>query len=205
MAEAAPRRSRSRRAPATTDIEEGPEAMRTTETYRDLAGYNAWSNARLYDAAAALPEADYRADLGAFFGSLHRTLNHVLVGDTIWMARLAGDASPPPALDAVLHEDRADLRAARDAMDARIAAFVEGLDEAALAARFTYRTISNPAEISQPLGPVLDHVFNHQTHHRGQAHALLTRLTGTAPSLDLILYQRETGRGGIVVRPVTTA
>lgn len=177
--------------------------MRTTDSYRDLAGYNAWSNARVYDAAAALPEADYRADLGAFFGSLHRTLNHVLVGDTIWMARFTGDTSPPPALDAVPHEDLASLRAARTAMDARIRAFVDGLDAAALEARFTYRTISNPADVSQPLGPALDHFFNHQTHHRGQAHALLTRLTGTAPSLDLIAWHREAGRGGAVARPVT--
>ena len=179
--------------------------MRTTDTYRDLAGYNAWSNARIYDAAAALPDADYRADLGAFFGSLHRPLNHVLVGDTIWIGRFTGDATPAPALDAVLHEDLADLRAARTAMDARIAAFVESLDEAALAARFTYRTISNPADVSQPLGPALDHFFNHQTHHRGQAHALLSRLTGTAPSLDLIAWQGEAGRGGVVARSITTA
>jgi uncharacterized damage-inducible protein DinB len=177
--------------------------MPAIQRYRDLAGYNAWANARLYDAAAALPDAVYRADQGAFFGSLHRTLNHILVADTIWMARFTGDETPPPALDAVLHEDFAALRAAREAMDARIVGFVEGLGEADLERGFSYRTISNPVVVTQPLAPALDHVFNHQTHHRGQAHALLTRLAGTAPSFDLILYQRETGRGGATTRPVT--
>lgn len=177
--------------------------MSATQRYRDLAGYNAWANARLYEAAAGLPDALYRADEGAFFGSLHRTLNHLLVADTIWMARFTGDETPPLALDAVPHEHLAALRAAREAMDARIVAFVEALDEAALERSFSYRTISNPAVVTQPLAPALDHVFNHQTHHRGQAHALLTRLAGTAPSFDLILYHRETGRGGATVRPIT--
>lgn len=176
--------------------------MTALDRYRDLAAYNAWANARLYDAAAALPDAVYRADGGAFFGSLHGTLNHILVADTIWMARLAGDATPPPALDAILFDDLAALRIAREAMDARIRAFVDGLAERDLAATFSYRTISNPVVITQPLAPALDHVFNHQTHHRGQAHALLTRAVGEAPSFDLILWQRETGRGGAVTSPI---
>lgn len=176
-----------------------------TDRYRDLAAYNAWANARLYDAAAALPDDAYRRDEGAFFGSLHRTLNHVLVGDTIWMARFTGDETPPPALDAVLHEDLPALRAAREAMDARIVAFVEDLDAEALARPFAYRTILEPARVTQPLAPALDHFFNHQTHHRGQAHALLTRLAGRAPSFDLIVFQRESGRGGAEVSPLTPA
>ena len=160
-----------------------------------LARYNAWANRRLYDAAAALPEADYRADRGAFFKSMHGTLNHLLVGDRIWMRRFTGEGEAPTRLDAILYDDFAELRRTREAEDARILRYVEGLSEADLAGRFRYRTISKPADIEQPLAPALLHFFNHQTHHRGQAHCLLTGFGRGAPSLDLILFQRETGIG----------
>lgn len=156
-----------------------------------FARYNAWANRRLFDAAAPLPDADRRRDLGAFFGSIHRTLNHLLVTDVIWMARLRGVAPPRWGLDHVAHDGFEDLRAARAAMDADMLGFVAGLEEADLTRRVRYRTISAPAEVTQPLAEALAHLFNHQTHHRGQAHALLTRLTGAAPSLDLIAMQRE--------------
>jgi uncharacterized damage-inducible protein DinB len=160
-----------------------------------LAGYNAWAKERVYAAAAALPDQDYRADHGAFFGSVHGTLNHLLVGDRIWMHRLTGEGPSPTTLDAILHEDFEGLRAARIAEDARIVAYVASLALADLDRTIRYRTISNPGDIEQRLDYALLHVFNHQTHHRGQVHGLLTRITGEAPSLDLILYQRQTGLG----------
>ena len=160
-----------------------------------LAGYNAWANERLYDAAALLPDAEYRADRGAFFKSLHGTLNHLLVADRIWMKRFTGAGDAPTRLDAVLFEPLAELRQARRAEDARISAYVGGLTEDALSGTIRYRTITHPADIEQPLLPALLHVFNHQTHHRGQAHAILTGLGHEAPSLDLILFQRQSGMG----------
>ena len=160
-----------------------------------LARYNAWANARIYEAAAALSDADYRADRGAFFKSVHGTLNHLLVGDRIWMRRFTGAGDAPNRLDAILFEDFADLRAARDREDERIVAYVDSLGEEAPQGLIRYRTITNPTDVEQPLAPALLHFFNHQTHHRGQVHALLTGLTGAAPSLDLLLYQRETGTG----------
>jgi uncharacterized damage-inducible protein DinB len=160
-----------------------------------LAAYNSWANRRLYEAAAALSDADYRADRGAFFKSVHGTLNHLLVGDRIWMKRFTGEGDAPTKLDAILFDDLPSLRSARVAEDARIERYVERLTDADLAGRIRYRTISNPADIEQPLMPALLHFFNHQTHHRGQVHCLLTGLTGRAPSLDLILFQRETGVG----------
>jgi uncharacterized damage-inducible protein DinB len=160
-----------------------------------MAAYNAWANRRLYDAAAGLPDADYRADRGAFFKSVHGTLNHILVADRIWMRRFTGAGEHPNRLDAILFEDLPGLRAAREAEDSRIARYVDGLTDADFAGRFRYRTITNPRDIEQPLQPALMHFFNHQTHHRGQAHCLLTGLTGTAPSLDLLVHQRETGMG----------
>lgn len=168
------------------------------DRYRTFAHYNRWANARLYQAATGLDDTEYRAERGAFFGSVHRTLNHLLVADRIWMARFAGDetgAAPP--LDAVLFETLSDLAQARDAEDARIIDFAETLDGARLAAPIRYAN-SSGRRFQQPLDSALDHFFNHQTHHRGQVHALLTGLRGRdgAPSLDLILFQRETGAGG---------
>jgi uncharacterized damage-inducible protein DinB len=164
-----------------------------------FAGYNAWYNARLYAAAAAVSDADYRAERGAFFKSLHGTLNHLLVGDRIWMQRFTGQGEVPKSLDAILHDDFSALRAARAAEDAKISRYVAGLTDADLAGPIRYRTFVNPASIEQTLAPALDHFFNHQTHHRGQAHALLCAVIGNAatPSFDLIIYQRETGQGGL--------
>jgi len=168
-----------------------------TSRYRMFAGYNAWCNGRLYAAVAPLSDADYRADRGAFFKSLHGTLNHLLVGDRVWMARFTGTGEAPKSLDAILYENFADLRAARDAEDARIIRYIDGLTEASLAGTIRYRPLTRPHEVEQPLAPALDHFFNHQTHHRGQAHALLSAVIGNdaTPSFDLVLYQRESGAG----------
>lgn len=170
--------------------------------YRDFARYNAWANRRLYDAAAPIPDPRRRVNLGAFFGSLHATMNHLLVGDVIWMNRFLGSEEPPPALDAVLHDDFESLRAAREDLDTRIVAFVDGLSPQDLAAPLAYRTVTKPVTVTQPLETALDHFFNHQTHHRGQAHCLLTMLTGAAPSFDLLVFQRETGAGNVRSTPV---
>ena len=170
------------------------------ERYVMFAGYNVWANERLYNAAEKLSDEEYRADRGVFFKSVHGTLNHLLVADRIWMKRFTGQGEAPTTLDAVLFEDLASLRAARDREDARISAYVSGLTDEELAANFTYLTIVNPKTVKQPLAPALDHFFNHQTHHRGQLHGVLTGLRGRdfAPSFDMIIYQRETGAGGVV-------
>jgi uncharacterized damage-inducible protein DinB len=167
--------------------------------YRTFAGYNAWCNERLYDAAATLLDTDYRADRGAFFKSLHGTLNHLLVGDRIWMIRFTGEGELPKSLDTILYENFDDLRAARRAEDAAISRYVAGLSEADLSRTIRFCTLSNPATFEQPLAPALDHFFNHQTHHRGQAHALLSSFicNDRTPSFDLIIYQRETGQGSL--------
>ncbi|MET0530128.1 MAG: DinB family protein [Microvirga sp.] len=160
-----------------------------------LAGYNAWANERVYDVVAQVADEDYRADRGAFFKSLHGTLNHLLVADRIWLRRFTGKGDAPNRLDAILCETFDELRDARQKEDQRIIAYIDSLSEEALAQRFSYQTITKPAAIEQPLAPALLHFFNHQTHHRGQAHALLTGLGREAPSLDLLLFQRSSGMG----------
>jgi uncharacterized damage-inducible protein DinB len=163
--------------------------------YTMFAAYNVWANERLYDAASALSDADYRADRGAFFKSVHGTLNHILVADRIWMRRFTGEGPSPTRLDEILFESFSDLRAARRAEDKRIVDYIARLSAADLAGDFRYRTLVNPADIEQPLAPALDHFFNHQTHHRGQVHCLLSGMlgNGATPSLDLIVFQRESG------------
>lgn len=163
--------------------------------FRMFAGYNAWANERIYAAAGALTDADCRADLGAFFKSVHGTLNHILVADRVWMHRFTGLGDAPSRLDAILFEHFADLKAARAAEDQRIIDYIAGLTDADLKATFSYRRMTTPETMTQPLAPALSHFFNHQTHHRGQVHALLTRLTGEAPSLDLMPFQRLSGMG----------
>ncbi|RDV01831.1 DinB family protein [Undibacter mobilis] len=165
--------------------------------YQMFAAYNAWCNERLYDAIAKVPDAEYRADRGAFFKSLHGTLNHLLVADRIWMRRFTGVGEVPPGLNAILFDRFEDLRAARRSQDVLINRYIDGLDQARLDGTLRYKTVVNPQVIEQPLAPALDHFFNHQTHHRGQAHALLTAILGNdaTPSFDLLILQRETGMG----------
>ena len=162
-----------------------------------FARYNEWANLRICACAAALPDADYRADGGAFFGSVHRTLNHILVADRIWMRRFTGEGPVHTDLEAVPYDTLAELRGARKQEDRRILAYVDRLDARALEGSFSYQTIVNPTEITQRLAPALAHFFNHQTHHRGQVPALLTAIGGreAAVALDLIQVQRETGVG----------
>jgi uncharacterized damage-inducible protein DinB len=165
--------------------------------YQMFATYNSWCNERLYDAAASLSDDDYRADRGAFFKSVHGTLNHLLVGDRIWMRRFTGAGEMPPSLDAILYDDFDVLRAARRVQDTLISRYIDGLSEGDLLGTLRYRSVVRPQAIEQPLSPALDHFFNHQTHHRGQAHALLSSLIGNdkTPSFDLIIFQRESGVG----------
>jgi uncharacterized damage-inducible protein DinB len=158
--------------------------------FRRFARYNRWANRRLYDACSALPEGEFARARPSFFGSLSATLNHILVGDTVWLGRFLGEPTAVRSLDQILHAELAPLREAREAMDDRILAFVDGLDEVTLDAVVTYRNMSG-AGFSDPLPLLLSHLFNHQTHHRGQAHGLLSHAGAAPPPLDLILYARE--------------
>ena len=164
------------------------------EQLETLAAYNSWANSRLYEAASALGPERFGEDRGVFFRSMSGTLNHLLAADRIWMRRFTGGGEAPDRLDAILFEAFESLHEARRGEDTRIETYVASLDEARLAAPFRYTPITNPVEVSGRLGPALFHLFNHQTHHRGQAHAVLTGFGLPAPGLDLIAFIRETGR-----------
>jgi uncharacterized damage-inducible protein DinB len=158
-----------------------------------MAKYNAWANARLFRMASALQDELYRKEVGAYFKSLHGTLNHLLVSDRIWMWRLTGAGDHPNELHEILFDDLPSLHAARVEEDSRIIAFVQSLDEPAFEEVWDYRTLNGTPQ-RQRRREILAHLFNHETHHRGQAHAILTVLGVAEPeSLDLLIMQRDKG------------
>jgi len=161
--------------------------MIDTNWCRLMAAYNSEMNRRLYAAAASLDDAARQADGGAFFGSIQGTFCHLLWGDRMWMSRFDGWGKPaiPVQESPKLVEDFAALRAERTAADARIEAWAVGLDAAALAAPFSWYSGALGRDQTQPLWVLVSHFFNHQTHHRGQAHALLTRAGQQTGATDL--------------------
>ena len=162
-----------------------------TEHVRRFARYNRWANRRLYDACAQLSPDDYHAARPSFFGSIHATLNHILAGDSIWFGRFTNNVPTHiRKLSQILHEDFAGLRAAREAKDAEIIAFADILDEAKLNDTFSYANMAGQ-KFTDPLFPPLMHFFNHQTHHRGQVHGLLSHTGVSPPELDMIYFLRE--------------
>jgi uncharacterized damage-inducible protein DinB len=162
----------------------------SVDQFKQFAAYNKWANARLYGAALDLSEPAYRLHIGVFFGSLHGTLNHLLLTDRLWLKRLTGEGDHPNHLDDVLYEDRMELARARIAEDERLITVIEKYDEATLGDLHSYKTTSGMPQ-SLVLRDILMHLFIHQAHHRGQAHACLSILTGDEPpSLDLLVFQR---------------
>lgn len=157
--------------------------------FRRFADYNKWANTRLFDACAALSDDEYFHSRQAFFGSIHGVLNHMMVGDTIWTSRLNG-TSPAIALNATMYAERAALRRARETMDDDIVAIMAAMTDADMAGAVTYKTTSGEA-FAQPRGVILQHFFNHQTHHRGQAHDMLSQTGVAPPVLDLLYFVRE--------------
>jgi uncharacterized damage-inducible protein DinB len=160
------------------------------DNFRQLADYNHWANRRIYAAALAMPDEEYRRPTGVFFGSLHGTLNHLLVTDRIWLKRLTGEGEAPNRLNTILFEDRSELARARMAEDARLTRVINAYGEADLERPVSYHT-SSGAPQQQMLKDILLHLFNHQTHHRGHAHACCSIVTGKEPPpLDLLMFQR---------------
>jgi uncharacterized damage-inducible protein DinB len=160
---------------------------------RRMARYNAWANRRLYAACARLAEAEYHKPRPAFFGSIHGTLNHLLIGDRIWLARIEATPIPKVRLEDQPCASLAELKQARAAEDAHMIELVDGYAEADLQRPVRYRRITAPDESVTPLHVCWLHLFNHQTHHRGQVHDQLSQTAVAPPPLDLIFYLRAAG------------
>lgn len=156
----------------------------TPETATLMAEYNRWMNQRMYDAARTLPADELMRERGAFFGSIFHTLTHIAVGDTLWLHRFAQHpeagalraALAPFAAPSSLRQEIAPtlegLWAYRQALDAVIGDWVRALTPQLLASTLTYRNMAGQPH-SKPFGALVQHFFNHQTHHRGQASTLL--------------------------------
>ena len=155
--------------------------------FERMARYNRWANRQIYDAVAQLSTDEFQAPRSGFFPSLAKTLNHILVGDRTWMGRFTGEGSPHKRLDEIPYPDFADLRAARALEDQRIVDFMNALPAQRIDEVMHYHNMAGEPK-STPLGVTLTHFFNHQTHHRGQAHAMLSSTRVAPPMLDLIYF-----------------
>jgi uncharacterized damage-inducible protein DinB len=163
--------------------------MITPAYIRTMAEYNAEMNRRLYGAAARLSDAERRELRGAFWGSIHGTLTHILWGDRQWMSRFDGWEKPttPIKQSAQMIEDFAGLRTEREKADTDISRWAAKVDDAWLAADLTWFSGAANSEMHASKGFLVTHFFNHQTHHRGQVHAMLTAAGQETGDTDLFL------------------
>ena len=152
--------------------------------FQHLARYNTLANQRLYAACSRLTTAELKQIRPVFFRSIYGTLDRIMVGDRIWLTRFAGDEVPSTGLDAILYEEFAELWHARQEDDERIEHFARQLTSEFL--RPTIRYTNNAGNVHQdPTVILVAHFFNHQTHHRGQVHGLLSQTSVPPPSLDM--------------------
>ncbi len=155
--------------------------------FQTLAHYNAWANNRLYTACRALSDPDYFLDRKAFFNSIHGTLNHLLVADRIWLGRWSGVDSGLSSLNQILYPDLASLSTARVIEDQKLIDFIDAFDASQMEDLLTYNNLSGSTK-TNPWKFLMAHLFNHQTHHRGQVHNMLSQAGQEPPSLDLHYY-----------------
>jgi len=159
-----------------------------TAHFELLARYNLWATARLLGAVGALPDADYRRDVGLYFKSIHGTLNHLLVGEQLlWFVRFAEGRSPTVALDAEVEPGRSQLDTRLREGAARWAPLIASFAPERWGGMLHYTTMRGTAA-SLPFAATLAHVFNHGTHHRGQLTAALTALGQPSPELDFVYF-----------------
>ena len=150
--------------------------MITVDYCKHFARYNRWQNQSIFAAAATLPDGTRKRNMGAFFKSIHGTLNHVLVADYLWLSRLDSEPCAVRSLDEELYGDFDELRKQRGFTDDRLDRIIAGLPADRLSGALTYRRMSGSGdEVTTPLALVFMHLFNHQTHHRGQVTTLLTQ------------------------------
>jgi uncharacterized damage-inducible protein DinB len=154
-----------------------------------MARYNRWQNENLYGVADKLSDEARRQERGAFFGSIHKTLSHLLWGDRIWMSRLTSVPRPLGGIpeSVALYPDWENLKAERMAFDGIILQWADGIDPTWLAADHSFYSGAAKREVTKPRWVLITHMFNHQTHHRGQVHCLLTQSGGKPSATDLPL------------------
>lgn len=154
-----------------------------------MARYNSWQNKSVYAAAESLSADEREADRGAFFKSIHATLSHILWGDQMWMNRFAGTPKPATGLadSPVFVTQWQALRTDRVVFDQQIEEWAQSLDEAWLGGVMTWYSGAAGRKITAEHSLLVTHMFNHQTHHRGQVHAMLTSAGVCPEDTDLML------------------
>lgn len=163
--------------------------MLPTAHYTLMARYNRWMNEKLYAICADIPDAERKKDRGAFFKSIHGTLNHLLFGDTVWMGRFQ-NRNPPTRIIDEMYADFGELRAAREVMDARIIEWTQTLSPVWLAAPFSFTSNVDYKTRTLPAWALVAQLFNHQTHHRGQLTTLLSQY-GIDPGVTDVPFMPE--------------
>ena len=153
------------------------------------ARYNRWQNENLYTVADRLSDEERRSDRGAFFGSIHATLNHLLWADRTWMARFSDWPKPAAGIpqSVSLFPDWDNLKRERADSDAKLIVWADALDPTWIAGDLTWFSGAIQREVTKPRWQLLTHFFNHQTHHRGQVHAMLTQAGGKPHDTDLFV------------------
>lgn len=158
------------------------------KTYlQTMARYNRWQNENLYAAADGLRDEERKREHGAFFGSIHGTLNHLLWGDRVWMARFTGAPKPAAGIEGSvsLYGDWQDLKRERETFDRAIVEWADRLDPQWLEGDLVYFSGAAGRELAVPKWVLVTHLFNHQTHHRGQVHCMLTQSGAKPGDTDL--------------------
>ena len=152
-----------------------------------MARYNRWQNQNLFGVADHLSDEERRRERGAFFGSIHKTLSHLMWADQLWMSRLANARAPEGGIpqSVSLYPDWTPLRDKRAAFDGGIIDWADRQDEASLAGDLTWYSALAKRELGKPKWLLVTHMFNHQTHHRGQVHCMLTQAGGKPHDTDL--------------------
>lgn len=157
----------------------------TTEYFTLMSRYNGWMNEKLFAACDAIPDEIRRADRGAFFRSIHGTFNHILLCDRLWLGRFTARPYAAQSLDEELYIDWHELKTERQKTDAAIDSWLETLSDSQLKEPLTFTSISQPAQHTAVLWTLMAHVFNHQTHHRGQITTLMEQLGYDSGVTDL--------------------
>lgn len=154
-----------------------------------MARYNRWQNENLYGTADGLSDEDRQRERGAFFGSIEKTLNHIVWADRLWMSRFGGSQPPQGGIPASvsLVPDWKELKVQRAQVDGEIIRWAESLSPDRLSGDLTYYSVTAEREISGPRWTFVSHFFNHQTHHRGQVHCMLTQAGVKPQDTDLPL------------------
>lgn len=167
--------------------------MINSDYLRVMARYNRWQNSEVYGAAGRLDDAARRNERGAFFGSIQGTLSHLYWADRIWLSRfdLVEPPGVPIAESAGFVDDFEELSELRRVLDEVLVEFCDGYDPGPITGSLEWYSGAIKANAKAPLSVIFTHFFNHQTHHRGQIHAMITAAGDRTGDTDLFLMPRD--------------